>query len=453
MSSVAGRLAALSALLMMVNACSKHEGILAPSIKDPVVFDDEFGEGVDYRAFAGSKFDAVDQDTSAANRYDGTASLKVTVPPAGTPNQWGAGGTFATTRKRDLSVFNALSFWAKADHPITLDKAGLGIDATWGTTYEAWTLNLPIGVTWAKYVVPIPFPERLTDEGGLFYFAEGPENGLGSTIWLDDVMFEYLDTVTNPRPQIPTETRTPYVGVPFEVTGTQVTFAVSGVDRVVGCGPAYFTFLSDNEAVAKGGEGVVSIVGSGDAIITAKRGTLVANGAITVHAKAAPLSAPPRPTLPVANVISLLTMVYPNVTVDQWSTSWDFAEVSDVTIGGDNMKLYTITSYAAADFSGHLIDASAMTAFHMDVWVPSGNVFKVKLVDFGANGLFGGGDDSEHELMFTAGSTPALQPGQWTHLELPLSSFIGLVNRAHLAQLILSGDVGTAFVDNIYFHK
>ena len=35
----------------------------------------------------------------------------------------------------------------------------------------------------------------------------------------------------------------------------------------------------------------------------------------------------------------------------------------------------------------------------------------------------------------------------------PLSSFVNLTTRSHLAQLILSGDVGTLYVDNIYFHN
>ena len=42
-----------------------------------------------------------------------------------------------------------------------------------------------------------------------------------------------------------------------------------------------------------------------------------------------------------------------------------------------------------------------MTFFHIDIWSADLTEFKVKLVDFGANGTFGGGDDKEHELSFT----------------------------------------------------
>ena len=65
--------------------------------------------------------------------------------------------------------------------------------------------------------------------------------------------------------------------------------------------------------------------------------------------------------------------------------------------------------------------------------------------------------DTERELTFNAGSTPPFVSGSWVGLEIPLSDFmdntIGLVSRAHLAQLIMSSDTGTVYVDNVYFHK
>lgn len=450
MPRVLPRLAVLAALALIASGCATHEGVLAPTIKDPVVFDDGFGSGVDYLAFAGSKFDAVATDTSV--KYDGTTSLKITVPAVGDPTGSYAGGTFATKRKRDLSVYNALTFWARADRAVTLNEAGFGIDADFGTRYQAVSANLAVGTTWAKYAIPIPLAARLNDEGGLFYFAEGPENGAGCTIWFDDVQFEELLTITDPRPQIATLTASPDVGSSYTVPGTQVTFAVNGADQLVTCKPGYFTFFSSADTVATGGEGVVNIVGVGTAVITAKLGDTDATGAVTLQTNPAPTTAPARPTLPAADVISLLTMVYPNVTVDTWSTTWDFADVSDVTIGGDDMKKYAITSYAAVEFTSQPIDATSMTAFHMDVWVPGGNIFKVKLVDFGADGRFGGNDDKEHELFFPLG-VPPMQPRQWSSLEMPLSSFTNLTTRGHLAQLIISGDFGTAYVDNVYFHK
>ncbi|MFY7937906.1 MAG: T9SS type A sorting domain-containing protein, partial [Flavobacterium sp.] len=76
------------------------------------------------------------------------------------------------------------------------------------------------------------------------------------------------------------------------------------------------------------------------------------------------------------------------------------------------------------------------------------STFKVKLVDFGANAAYGGGDDVEHELVFT----PTLT--SWNSYHIPLSDFTGLITKGHIAQLIFSGQPiggGTLFVDNVYF--
>jgi hypothetical protein len=69
------------------------------------------------------------------------------------------------------------------------------------------------------------------------------------------------------------------------------------------------------------------------------------------------------------------------------------------------------------------------------------------LVDFGADGSYGGGDDSESELSYT----PSLSG--WNSYDIPLSSFTGLAARAHLAQMIFVASNSTVYVDNVYFHK
>ncbi|MDT8323797.1 MAG: T9SS type A sorting domain-containing protein, partial [Bacteroidota bacterium] len=149
--------------------------------------------------------------------------------------------------------------------------------------------------------------------------------------------------------------------------------------------------------------------------------------------------------------------VYNDVTVDTWSADWDMADVMDMQISGDDTKKYTNLSFAGVEFTSQTIDASSMTHFHMDIWTPNETAepaaFKIKLVDFGADGAFGGGDDVEHELTFTAATTPALVRGSWIALDIPLTEFAGLSTKAHLAQLIISGDLATVYVDNVYFYS
>ena len=130
------------------------------------------------------------------------------------------------------------------------------------------------------------------------------------------------------------------------------------------------------------------------------------------------------------------------------------ADVADVSVQGNPAKKYSNLSYAGIEFLGaHVVNASTMTHLHIDTWAAAGTSFKIKLVDFGANGVYGGADDKEQELTFTSASNPAFNPGGWSSLDIPLASFTNLTTRAHLAQLIIAGDVGSVYVDNIYFHK
>jgi hypothetical protein len=161
--------------------------------------------------------------------------------------------------------------------------------------------------------------------------------------------------------------------------------------------------------------------------------------------------AAPTPTVPEADVISLFSNAYTDVTVDTWSAGWDNADVEDVQVQGDDTKLYTNLVFAGIEFISEQIDATAMTHFHMDVWTPDPTtapaVFKIKLVDFGPGGT------TEHEIFLDNTTTPAMATGAWVGLDIPLSDFTGLTGRTNLAQLIISGDPNTVYVDNVYFYR
>jgi hypothetical protein len=169
----------------------------------------------------------------------------------------------------------------------------------------------------------------------------------------------------------------------------------------------------------------------------------------------APPTAAPTPTVPAGNVISLFSNAYPNAPVDTWSAVWDQADVSDVQVGGNDVKKYSNMVFAGIEFTSQPVDATAMTTFHMDLWTPDATAlpanFRIKLVDFGPNGTFDGGDDSEHEITIDATSTPPLATGAWVGIDVPLAAFTGLRERAHLAQIVLVGALQTVFIDNVYF--
>jgi len=443
---------AAAVLMVFASGCERSTDGLRPFplSTDPTVFTDAFDSGVQFQAFSGSKLDALSIDS--IERHNGTASLKLTVPPVGDPSGSYAGGAFVANVNRDLSGYDAVTFWARASQAITFDVAGLGNDNTGTSRFTAQRNAIPMTTTWTRYVVPIPLPARLNSERGLFFVAEGPENGMGFDVWFDDIQFEKTNAISNPRPAMASRTVNSFVGASVAIANTQTTFNVSGTDLIVGHLPSYFDFSSSNSSVAVARNGVIQVIGAGSTMVTGQLGTTAATGSVTINATAPPATPAATPTVPAPSVISLLSRVYPSVPVDTWSATWDLADVSDLQIAGNPTKVYTNLVYAGVEFITHTINANQMTAIHLDVFQPSGTTFKVKLVDFGANNVYGGGDDAEQELTFNSGTTPALIPGTWSALEIPLANFTNLTSRANLAQLVLSG-AGTAFVENVYFHE
>lgn len=165
---------------------------------------------------------------------------------------------------------------------------------------------------------------------------------------------------------------------------------------------------------------------------------------------AEPTVAAPTPTKKAADVISLFSNAYTNVTVDTWRTGWSAATLTDVKIGTDDVKKYTALDFVGIEMVANQINISLMDSFEFDVWTPNSTIFKFKLVDIGADGKFGGGDDKEHELTMT----PTLNG--WNHVSAPISNFIGLTTKSNIAQLIFaSAPVGTsiAYIDNVLFSK
>ncbi|MDD3643699.1 MAG: hypothetical protein PHQ19_09595 [Candidatus Krumholzibacteria bacterium] len=420
--------------------CGRDSGTLEPAKAptDPVVFDDDFAANVDFQAFLGSDLYALTID--ALEKHDGVSSLKFVVPP---PDQW-VGGAFTTGVLRNLTGYDALTFWAKSSEPSTLNVAGLGNDNTGTSKYTAEWSDIALTTDWAYYIIPIPLPEKLTLEGGLFFIAEAPEDADGHTIWFDQVIFRKTGLISDPRPVIDTKTMSAFVGATVNVTGTRTTFDVDGTDQTIVHMPGYFTFTSSADTVVSTDGGVIKAVGAGTATVTAALGATPATGELTVNVAPAPTVPAPTPTHPAGDVISLFSDTYTDIDVDTWSADWpDMADVADFAIAGNNVKAYTNLVYAGIEFTSVQVDATAMTHFSLDVWVPEGvTYFRVKLVDFGEDGVYGGAPDSEKELTFTTSSPIAIVPGSWATLDIPLADFMGpsgLIAREHLAQLIISG--------------
>ncbi len=414
------------------------------------VFGDDYGAGITFVEFGGST-NAITLDT--AEKRSGTSSLKIEVPAAGY-----TGGALVSDMDADLSGYSAVTFWAKASTANTLNVVGLANDADTTDLQVEWN-GVALTTAWQRFIIPLPDASMLTAEPGLFHFAEGAE-AAAYTIWLDDIQYETLGAgvVGAAMPAIATETVTREVGGTAVINGASVTYPVNGTNQTLSLARPYLDYSSSAQGVATVDDtGTVTAVAVGQAVITAKLGSIDAVGALTFNVTNAqvPATAAPTPTTAAADVISLFSNAYTNVAVDTWSAVWDNADVSDVTVAGNDTKKYSALVVGGIEFTTATVNATEMTHFRMDVWSPDATEFKVKLVDFGANGTYQGApnDDTEHELVFNAASTPALATQQWVSIDVPLSRFAGLAARAHLAQIVLVSSNSTVYVDNVIFYK
>ena len=175
------------------------------------------------------------------------------------------------------------------------------------------------------------------------------------------------------------------------------------------------------------------------------------NITFSAGAVSAPTTAAPTPTRPSTDVISMFSNAYTNKPVDTWRTSWSAATLTDLQIAGNDTKKYSSLDFVGIETVGaNVLDISSMLYFHVDVWTADLTEFKVKIVDFGADGAFAGGDDKEHQLTLTP------KQNEWNSFDIPISDFTGLTTKNHIAQLIFVGTPpgsGTVFIDNVYYHK
>jgi len=457
---------AITTLMVLAGlvSCDRELGVLepAPFPTDAEVFIDGFGPSIEPQSFLGTKLDALQVDDEEA--YEGSQSIIITIPGPGDPSgsTW-SGGALVAGLARDLSDYNALTFWAKADKSLTLNTIGLGNDNEAPNPYVAEIANVPLTTNWTQYIIPIPLSEKLVQEQGMFYYSEGQEDGEGATIWLDEIQFESLGTIAHPSFSFASTSLDVYQNAIISIPAVTVSYDVDGSNVDVSASSEYLTFTSsDTSIVSVDTDGTLTAMNLGNATIYATLGDAAVSDSLVItvgEAPPEPATAAPAPIVAADSVVSIYSNVYTSVTTPDFYTYWEFstAEVQEVSIEGNETMQFLSLNFAGIDFSAsQLVNASGMTHFHMDVWTPYPSAapaaFKVLLVDFGADGVFAGTDNSSHELSITASSDPALVTDEWMTLDIPLSAFAGLTSQGNIAQLVISGDPNTVYLDNIYFY-
>ena len=441
-----GRTALMLVALAGLTACERDLTGLdpAPFPNDALVFGDAPGPGLDwFFTFDTSIQDPFPFQFDPEVTFRGDGAVRIEVPGEGAF----VGGVFISNVPRDLSGYNALTFWARASTNITMNEVGFGLDFEANAFRTGVIGGVPLTTAWRKVTIPIPDPAKLTREKGMFWMAEGTETGSPYNIWVDEMQWENLTTFADYRPAIQSQTLRAELGSTLSATGGSLTVNANGADVMVDVASRFFEYTSSNPSVVAVTEEGVQFVGTGTATITAALAGRAASGEITVNVVGPPQAGPPTPQEPAAEVISLFSDAYDDVTVDTWSAVWDNADVEDVRIAGDNLKKYTNLTFAGIEFTSAPVDASEKAFLHIDVFAAQPS-FTIRLVDFGPDGVFGN-DDSSSQIIFDASS---ITSDSWSSLDIPLSAFGGLAERAHLAQIVIEGTSPTLYLDNIYFY-
>jgi hypothetical protein len=444
-------------LLLFVYGCERDVTDLQPAAysADPEIFIDGFSSGLNYAAFGGSvptAFD-VDKETTYANS---AASMRFEVPDVGDPRGAYAGGAFFTSSGRDLSGYDALTFWAKATQAATIDVIGFGNDMG-ASEFQVTVNGLNVNSNWKKYVIPIPDPSRLTVERGMFFYSEGPENDKGYTFWIDEVKFEKLGTIAHPQFTIfngEDKVETTFIGVTQNISGLTAIYNLpDGVNQSVNAAAAYFSFSSSNESIATVNEsGEVKVVGGpGSAEITAMVGDVATAGSLTLQS-IGNFQQAPLPEQDAEDVISIFSDAYTNVPVNYYNGYWAPYQTTlsaDFEINGDHILQYTDFNFVGIEFSSPTIDATAMTHLHLDIYLPNTLTadaqLKIELLNEGA----------ASSATYIA-DIPVSQSQEWIGLDLPLSEFTGLGSADKLMQIIFvneNNNISRFYADNIYFYN
>jgi hypothetical protein len=458
-------------IFSLFTACSDRDpsGLeVARARIDPLVFDDDYSADVHFEPFADTHYTAVQLDSVHAyggSGHDGARSLKINIPPQGSALGAYSGGVLVAGASRDLTDFDALTFYARTDVAgISLNTAGFGNDNSGNSLYETGRERVPIGQDWTYVVVPIPAPSKLIAERGMLTFAEGLEETPGSpgvplypngyNIWLDEIRFEKLDNLSVAISFVGSAIRRYFVGAKVGLADGTTRFDTGDGLIQLGHSSRYFDLISSDPAVAlPAAWGQIEIVGEGSTNITGKLEGFDAAGTVIMHGYQPPASAAGKPNLPAGEVISMFSDAYEDVPVASWRTDWSIAEFEDYTVAGQGTKMYSDLNYVGVDFTDSLIDATDMNFFHLDAYAPFGTTFTVKLVSFP------GGLDApiETALAFEADTTPAFVNESWSSLEIPLTDFTlpeGF-DWSRIGQLVFVGsfDVQLVLVDNVYWHE
>ena len=426
----------------------------------PVSLTDQFF--ISFDPAEGANVNGFDVDNNA---YKGTNAIRIDVPGSSDPEGGFIGGIFKDRfLGRDLTEYDALTFWAKGTTTASIGLFGFGTDFE-EDKFNVGLEEINLTTTWKQYIIPFPDPARLVQEKGMFSFAAGTDStdGLGYTFWIDEIRFQKLGYFTQSRPKIfdglDKEVKL-YNGSKINVDGTSQTFSLgNGSDVTVSAAAAYFNYTSSDTAVATVDEdGVVTVLDIGTTTITANLNGVDATGSLIVESLGEFTSAPV-PVHEAENVISIFSDSYEDSVESNFEPGYGGSTTVATTLAIPNGYVleYKSNNYTGIEFWETPIDASSKTHMHVDIFIFEGSSasssVEFQIRDIGDNGIINTNiyngfptlDDKDKRYRATG-----LTPGEWVSIEIPLDG--NLANQKdNLGSIVLVGGPNF-YLDNIYFY-
>jgi hypothetical protein len=151
------------------------------------------------------------------------------------------------------------------------------------------------------------------------------------------------------------------------------------------------------------------------------------------------VAAPTPPARAAADVISIFSGAYTNITGVDYNPNWGQATVTTtIDVAGNSTLKYANLNYQGTDFSGNAQNVSAMQFLHIDFWTANSTALNVSIISPGP--------------LEKAKALTVPTNGSWKSVDIALSDFSPPVDLASIIQLKFDGN-GDIFLDNIYFYK
>ncbi len=360
-------------------------------------------------------------------------------------NNFNYQGTEVATQNASLMEFLHVDVWTSASPASTTLQVS---PINNGTGAGEFLVTVPIVQNgWSSINIPKSSFTGMTWNSvfQMKFAANGPGSTVPVTIYVDNVYFWKMPTAAGSDANLSD----------LKVDGTTIAGFGSGVVNYSFPLPNGTTVIPQITSATTSDAMATTVItqatalpGSATVVVTSQNTmvtkTYTVNYVLTGPATAAP-TPPARPT---ADVISLFSDAYTNIGITEWSTSWDDSSIEDITVSGNATKKINLTNFLGVQIATYQ-NATDFTHFHMDYYIDAGTDLVGKVVNPKLSNHAAQAGETSALLLTNLPTTT----GSWVSLDVPLSTFGGDQARASIYQFLITSNVGTVYVDNIYLHK